>query len=168
MQNGQRTKKGSKHRLGWAIVFFTLAIGAAAALFFVALSYFQNAEYQRAENRASLYRSTLVGALGRSEYLPFILSLDPYVIAGAEGKDLAGLNRRLKEFAARANLDAIYLMDQSGLTIAASNYDAPVTFIGQNYGFKNAGNSSASGQPPCSRDISSPRWCAAHRARRWG
>ncbi|VAW18127.1 FIG00740943: hypothetical protein [hydrothermal vent metagenome] len=136
MQNGQRTKKGGKRRLGWAIAFFVMAIAAAAALFFVALSYFQNAEYQRAENRASLYRSTLVGALGRSEYLPFILSQDPYVIAGAQGKDLLGLNRRLAEFAARANLDAIYLMDKTGLTIAASNYDAPVTFIGQNYGFR--------------------------------
>jgi len=113
-----------------------MAAGAATLLFFVALSYFQNAEYQRAQNRLSLYRSTLVGALGRSEYLPFILSQDPNVIAGAQGKDLAGLNRRLAEFAARANLEAIYLMDPSGLTIAASNYDAPVTFLGQNYGFR--------------------------------
>ncbi len=58
------------------------------------------------------------------------------MIAAAAGVDRDGLNRRLADFAARADLEAIYLMDLSGLTVAASNYGAEITFLGQNYGFR--------------------------------
>ncbi len=42
---------------------------------------------------------------------------------------LARINQTLK-------FDVCYLLDRSGLTVAASNYDQPVSFLGQNYGFR--------------------------------
>jgi two-component system, NtrC family, C4-dicarboxylate transport sensor histidine kinase DctB len=118
------------------LLFVAICVPAAIGIFYLSASFYKNEEIRRAENRVSLYRSTLVGALERFQHLPFILSQDPYVIAAAGGGDRAGLSERLAEFAAQANLDAIYLMDPSGLTVAASNYGAPVTFLGQNYGFR--------------------------------
>ncbi len=126
----------AKLRIRWTLLFLAICLLIGVVLYFLSSSYFRNEEVQRAQNRASLYRSTLVGELERFQHLPYILAQDPFVINGAKGKDLAGLNRRLASFANRANLDAIYLMDKNGLTIAASNYSAEKTFLGQNYGFR--------------------------------
>ncbi len=123
-------------RIRWTLLFVIFCLIVAIALFYLSASYFRNEEAQSAQNRASLYRSTLLGELERFQHLPFILAQDPFVIEAAAGKDRDRLNRRLAEFANRANLDAIYLMDIDGLTIAASNYKDKVTFLGQNYGFR--------------------------------
>ena len=129
-------KKMTKRKVFGLISLLVVFIAAAFVLFQFSFSYFKNTEYQRAQNRASLYKSTLLGELERFQHLPFILAKDPFVIAGAKGLNLDRLNNRLASFARRANLDAIYLMDNSGLTIAASNYKNEVTFLGQNYGFR--------------------------------
>ena len=52
------------------------------------------------------------------------------------GRGRHELNRRLADFASKAKVDAIYLMDTHGLTIASSNYQDELTFLGQNYGFR--------------------------------
>ena len=130
------TRKFISPAIAWGVgLGVAFAIGATL-LFFGAVSYFGNVEYERAQSRVSLYRSTLIGALQRFEHLPFILAQDPYVIAGAAGIDRDGLNVRLADFAKSANLDAIYLMDKTGETVSASNFADEVTFLGQNYGFR--------------------------------
>ncbi len=117
-------------------------VAAVAGLALVALvfagsySWFRNAELARAESRAQLYQSTLVAALERFQHLPFILAQDRAVVRAAAGTGRDALNERLAEFAALAQLEAIYLMDTSGLTVAASNHAAELTFLGQNYGFR--------------------------------
>ncbi|WP_347334312.1 cache domain-containing protein, partial [Ralstonia pseudosolanacearum] len=42
----------------------------------------------------------------------------------------------LKEVQAAADLTAVYLMDATGQTLAASNWDLPSSFIGRNYAFR--------------------------------
>ena len=123
----------------WARAVFGAAMLVIVGypVFLVSHTYFEGIEQQRAANRLSLYRSTLISALERYQHLPFVLARDPYVVAGATGVgDRAALNRRFASFAAEANLDAIYLMTPEGMTVAASNHDAPLTFLGQNYGFR--------------------------------
>ena len=136
MKDTLRPDRTVVRRGRWLYVFCAVSIALLAILFSASFSYFKNAELELAQNRGSIYRSILVSALDRFQHLPFVLAQDPLVIAALEGRDREGLNRRLAAFADRAKLDAIYLMDRSGLTIAASNHDAPVTFLGQNYGFR--------------------------------
>lgn len=131
---GQR--RGSRRRLLGGGTAAILLLLAAVPLFLISRSYFETLELQRAQSRASLYRSTLVNALERYQHLPFVLARDSFVIAAAGGRGREALNRRLAAFAAEARLDAIYLMDTTGLTVAASNHDQPLTFLGQNYGFR--------------------------------
>jgi two-component system C4-dicarboxylate transport sensor histidine kinase DctB len=126
----------AKKRMFWILLIASIFMLAAYILFQLSFSYFKNVEYERAQNRVSLYRSTLVGELERFQHLPFILSKDPFVIAGAKGVEREKLSARFASFATKANLDAIYLMDKTGLTIAASNYKNKVTFLNQNYGFR--------------------------------
>ena len=58
------------------------------------------------------------------------------VIAGTDCVENRELDRRLESFTREAGIDAIYLMDRQGLTIAASNWSEPKTFLGNNYGFR--------------------------------
>ena len=126
----------------WGIGSLWGKIGAAAVvalmvlIFFTARSYFETVELQRAQSRVTLYRSTLISALERYQHLPFVLAHDPFVLRAAQGYGRFQLNERLASFAAEADLDAIYLMDRTGLTVAASNHDQPLTFLDQNYGFR--------------------------------
>jgi len=115
---------------------FVMALLVAVGVFFFASKYFSELEMRRAEARVSLYQSTLESALARFEHLPFVLSQDKLVQDGASGEGLDDLNTRLAAFADRSNLDAIYLMDRDGLTIAASNFDQVGSFLGQNYHFR--------------------------------
>ncbi|WP_226780810.1 sensor histidine kinase [Oceaniglobus trochenteri] len=118
---------------------FLAAAGVLAVLavvFAAAYLWFEQGERERAQARLSFYRGTLQAALERYRHLPFVLAADPRVIAGASRENLGALNRRLAAFAARTDLEAIYLMEPSGLTIAASNHDSAQGFLGQNYGFR--------------------------------
>lgn len=127
----------ARPRIGvWLLLAVAIFAGVTAILFKVSLSYFESLELQRSQGRVTLYRSTLISALDRYQHLPYVLARDPYVIDAASGGDRDALNRRLADFSDQAALDAIYLMDRTGLTISASNYDQPQTFLGQNYGFR--------------------------------
>ena len=135
--------------VSWSLRFAGLLLVALVVLiigYFGAYRYFKGAENVRAESRLSLYQSTLSAALEQYQHVPFMLAHDTFVIAGAEGRARNRLNIRLAEFADQARLDAIYLMDMQGLTIATSNWNADLTFLGQNYGFRPYFQQAASGE----------------------
>ena len=58
------------------------------------------------------------------------------MIETAGGGDTGALDLRFRAFAERAGIDAIYLMNASGVTIAASNAGTPQSFLGQDYSFR--------------------------------
>ncbi|SLN10465.1 C4-dicarboxylate transport sensor protein DctB [Pseudoruegeria aquimaris] len=129
-------QRGQRGRALRPLAFALAAVLVLALVFFGAARILKASEQARAEARLSLYHATLTEALERYSHLPYLLARDPFVQRGTAGIGLAGLNRRLADFAARTNLEAIYLMDPNGLTIAASNYADPVTFIGKSYAFR--------------------------------
>ncbi len=115
-------------------LFFAASLGIA--LYLAANSVFTQAELTRAKARANLYQTTVEDTLRRLDYLPFILARNKMVLRAANGLDRASLSLRLAELAEKSGAEAIYLMDMDGLTIAASNYGSPQTFLGQNYRFR--------------------------------
>jgi len=86
--------------------------------------------------RALLYRNALVSGLERFQHLPYVLSRDPEYARALEYLPNERLNDNLKDFAESAGVEAIYLMNASGLTIASSNALETPTFLGQNYAFR--------------------------------
>lgn len=112
------------------------AIAAASGILWLSFSYFQFEELTKARGRLSLYRSTVTAELERFSHLSYVLARDPFVISTTLGADPDRLNPRLRDFAERAGLDAIYLMQPDGLTISASNADGPASFVGQSYSFR--------------------------------
>ena len=123
-------------RLFRKFVLTLLVIVGAITLIFASYAYFKSVELTQARSRILLYQSTLAAALDRFQHLPHVLAVDPLVLRALSGSDTDELNRRLSDFASKANVDAIYLMDATGLTVASSNYQDKLTFLGQRYGFR--------------------------------
>ena len=118
-------------------IFALFAVFAiATGIFWGSFGYFQSEEQSKAEGRLSLYRSSLIAELQRFSHLTHILARDPYVVEISAGGDTGFLNNRFKDFVAATGLDAIYLMNADGVTIAASNANTPSSFVGQVYSFR--------------------------------
>lgn len=97
-----------------------------------------NGEKTTAARRLEFFSLSLESMVNRNEALPGLMVLERKLAAilddEAGSRDAA--NHYLEAVAQAARLSAAYLMDARGLTLAASNWNQPVTFVGQNYGFR--------------------------------
>jgi two-component system C4-dicarboxylate transport sensor histidine kinase DctB len=95
-----------------------------------------------ARNAATLELATqsLRGALSRTEALPALIAERPILAALLRNPDNSGLlpfvNEQLRQTALSLGVSDIYLMDDTGLTVAASNYRSETRFIGQRFAFR--------------------------------
>lgn len=122
--------------LAWAIATAALSALAASIAF----------ERARAEIRTEAARRLAVDAeqlqstLEKFETLPFVVSLQPMVASALARPTDRRLTRALDLYLAdvqqHARLAAAYVVEPSGLTIAASNWDKPQSFVGNNYRFR--------------------------------
>ncbi|MFT5005979.1 MAG: two-component system C4-dicarboxylate transport sensor histidine kinase DctB [Paracoccaceae bacterium] len=117
-------------------LFLVGAVFCAAGVYWGSFAYYKAQELDKAAARLTFYQSTVEAELRHFAHLPFLLSQDPFVAETLAGSDPARLDKRLGDFAQSAGIDAIYLMDETGLTISASNATATNSFVGQNYGFR--------------------------------
>lgn len=80
----------------------------------------------------------LESELDKFSLVPRVLAADPEVKAllSGEARQQPILNRRLADLAGQTGASAIYLMNTKGLTLAASNWRLPTSFVGSNYGFR--------------------------------
>ncbi|WP_284618938.1 sensor histidine kinase [Aquabacterium humicola] len=103
----------------------------------------------RAERHAAALALDLTGALEKVETLPFVISLQAQVLQGlqhpGDARAIESLNHYLAEVQQRAQVAAAYVIDQQGLTIAASNWLDVQTFVGNNYGFRPYARAALSG-----------------------
>jgi two-component system C4-dicarboxylate transport sensor histidine kinase DctB len=94
------------------------------------------------QNRQTLdlYVANLLGTLHRYEVLPQILGDLPALraVLGApdDGVTQGNANRLLKNISAQTGAEVMYLMDTSGKTLAASNWDKHDSFVGRNFAFR--------------------------------
>lgn len=78
----------------------------------------------------------------RNKYraLPFVLAQDPefqQVLSGqADASAVTALNRKLADLAQETGASVLYLVNAQGLTLAASNWQRPENFVGQNFLFR--------------------------------
>jgi len=92
-----------------------------------------------ARQNARAHASLLESELQKFRLLPRVLTEFPDVRAAlADKSDAASrrLDRELEQLAARTDATVIYVIDASGMTIAASNWRAPTSFVGENYRFR--------------------------------
>ena len=90
--------------------------------------------------RLELYVNYLQGVLEKYERLPEVLSQDEYLIKALlqpmSPDTIASLNLRLERINDSSDALDTYLMDDRGLTIGASNWRQPHSFVGRNFSFR--------------------------------
>lgn len=99
-----------------------------------------------AEPTAVSYGMLLQSEIEKQRLVPYILANDPDVIAAlvpgphetAAGLQAAraALDRKLRLLCTGTTAGVIYVLDQTGLSIAASNFSQKDSFVGTNYAFR--------------------------------
>lgn len=91
-------------------------------------------------HRLDLYAASLQSELSRYEYLPPVLALNQDVIRLLRRPATPGLrdsiNGYLETVARHSGASAVYVMDTSGLTLAASNWRQPASFVNMNFSYR--------------------------------
>ncbi len=97
-------------------------------------------ERRQATQRLEAFALSLEATLARHESLPGLLALDPsledLLRHPQDPAKLAAANQYLEAVHQRTGGAATYLLDTKGLTLAASNWREPHSFIGHNYAFR--------------------------------
>ncbi len=93
-----------------------------------------------AQHRLDALALSLEAALARHETLPGLLALDPSLSALLDAPQdparQAAANAYLEAVQQGAHLSAAFLIDAQGLTVAASNWRQPHSFVGHDYSFR--------------------------------
>ncbi len=124
------------------LVFATLAW----LVYNVAYSIYVQEAQNTAVKQAEAGRGTLQRVSQQHRSLLFALSIDTDVITQLQTLVSSALQAKLKQLNDKAGLEAIYIMDRDGLTVAASNYADDVTYVGKNYSFRRYFKDAMAGQ----------------------
>jgi two-component system C4-dicarboxylate transport sensor histidine kinase DctB len=132
------------NRSGIRLIVAALTVLMALALLFWAGSRWARAQADMAADAAAAqtarsHAGLLASELQKFRLLPLVLVEYPDVATALETHApaaVARLNRTLELLADRTDAAAIYAIDANGLTVAASNWQLPTSFVGQNYSFR--------------------------------
>lgn len=95
---------------------------------------------QGTSHRLDIYSASLRSELSRYEYLPQVVSLSPDVLDLLRSPQQPTLqldaNVYLETVNAHAQASAIYVMNAQGLTLAASNWNQPGSFVNMNFSYR--------------------------------
>ncbi len=119
-------------------ILFTILIGAVTiAAYHVSYNRFEKTALDTSSERLSLYQESLRSTINRVSHLPRVVVSHPYTSQMLrDGTRVDLLNQYLKTVSDKANSAALYILDINATTVAASNYDTPESFVGNNYRFR--------------------------------
>ena len=93
-----------------------------------------------ARQRLEVYERSLESVLGKYDYLPKTLELNKDVLNLLQNPGDPALvdvvNRYLEQVNQQARSNAIYILDLNGVTLAASNWNKPNSFVGVDLAFR--------------------------------
>lgn len=104
------------------------------------LGFFQDRATERARTATSSMAELVDDWFSHFAPLPYLLARDPRVVdvmaSGADATNLGWLNRELEVWKDTTHTSDIYLIDADGTTVAASNAETAISFVGQNFSFR--------------------------------
>lgn len=143
----------SSHRRRWLIGLAGVAVLVAlvATTYGVAQRLNLRSLREATAHRMDIYSASLQAELNRFAYLPTMVALDKRVLALAQAPQdrsaRATVNAYLETINAGAGASAIYVMNHDGLTLAASNWNQPVSFVDMNFAYRPYFQDAAAGRP---------------------
>ncbi len=129
-------------RLRWrSLVLLALLLAPLLwPVHYLAERYYREVLIEQNRQTLDLYVANLLGTLRRYEVLPQILGDLPGLRAALQAPEdpavLDNANRLLARVKSQTGADVIYLMNPRGLTLAASNWDKPDSFVAGNFAFR--------------------------------
>ncbi|MGR4862554.1 sensor histidine kinase [Caulobacter sp. LARHSG274] len=93
----------------------------------------------RAAASAALHAAVLRSELDKQRALPLVLADDADLetaLAERSPARLQALSRKLEALGVQARAAAVYVIGADGVTVAASNWRQPTSFVGSDYGFR--------------------------------
>jgi len=134
--SASQLSKPSRVLLGCVVLALLLSVAAFPQF----ERFFQLQAGQRATDTLRLTIEGINGALRRYEPLPALIAERPELVdllKDPENGDLAErVNEDLRQTAFRLHASDVYLMDISGLTLAASSYRKEKSFVGRSFGYR--------------------------------
>ena len=136
------TNTATPRRLRWrSLVLLALLLAPLLwPVHFLAERYYREVLIEQNRQTLDLYVANLLGTLRRYEVLPQILGDLPGLRAALHAPEdpaaLDNANRLLARVKSQTGADVIYLMNPRDITLAASNWDKPDSFVAGNFAFR--------------------------------
>ena len=125
------------------VLWLTLAAGIFNGLIFLCYLGFQAQGIEQLQrhsaNQINLFVSHINGYLARYEYLPELVALHSQtatLLNDRNAENITASNTLLETVADVSGVLDVYVMDNNGTTLAASNWNLPRSFVGQNFSFR--------------------------------
>ncbi len=130
----------SRHRLFAFVLIAACAIVGVFHAFSSANGFYQNRAQASARSTLVLVAEAVDQTVGRFEPIPGLIAGDPalrqMLDQGADPGIVPFINEKLRQIAFSVGASEVYVMDRSGLTVAASNYRDADSFLGRNFAFR--------------------------------
>ena len=126
----------------WRVFAVGAALAAMAAVALAGEATRRDAQAQaleQAATTAALHASVLRSELEKHRSSPLILTQDPDLrdlLSTPTPERVAMMNAKLEGLARQTRAAVIYALDARGMTLAASNWREPTSFVGSDYGFR--------------------------------
>ncbi|HJV02693.1 MAG TPA: ATP-binding protein [Burkholderiaceae bacterium] len=135
---------GRRRWTGRTIIGWSVVVAAGLALAGIAYIWAERITTERlqvsAAQRLDVYAGSLENLLSKYDFLPSTLELSEDVIDMLQKPEDAALQLAVNQHLERLNLQAgsttIYVSDLRGITLAASNWREPSSFVGDNVAFR--------------------------------
>jgi two-component system C4-dicarboxylate transport sensor histidine kinase DctB len=123
-----------------ALVFMTLGVGIPGLVQDATRKYGLREAAAQSHERLRLISATLSARIERFRYLPDVVArsseIEDLFRSGMAEDKRPDINRFLARLSNASGAVALYVTDTKGLTIAASNYDTPESFVGHDYSYR--------------------------------
>ncbi|MEP4769133.1 MAG: ATP-binding protein [Roseibium sp.] len=114
-----------------------ILVSAASVLVQLFMELDEDSVDLKAGERLTLYRQTILGEYQKFRYLPYMIARDPRATSALGlGHPVVSANQFLEEMAQNSGAEILYVMNEDGTTLAASNWQEPQSLVGRNYAFR--------------------------------
>jgi diguanylate cyclase (GGDEF)-like protein len=123
-----------------AAIFVTAVVAMGSFAFYISERHGMEHIHEDAERRLESFSNALFAPTDKYSYLPNVVANHPVVIEAllqrSDPTRQATANAFLDRLNTTAKTATIYVTDNNGLTIAASNWQHSQTFVGKNFSFR--------------------------------
>jgi len=135
------TSDSAKPAWRWIAALFLLLVASLIDITIYGVVYEREAEMLVSETKAEaqLQAAVLKSELEKQRSVPVVLAMDADLVESVRNpspQQSLAISKKLETLQRAIHSTVIYVIDEHGRTLSASNYAEPDTFVGQNFSFR--------------------------------